>query len=124
MPLPAGLPVFDWALDLGSSSLDTQPTSGNSFDGTPFGDGYVQVDDGGLNPLRDVWSVVMTNVDHDIYLEIKAFMRPKLAARAVFAWAPPGDDDPRAWMCNAMQCTPTDHRMWTLNMRFVEWHQP
>ena len=91
------MPVFDWVESSGST-LELQPR----VIVTQFGDGYEQRADDGLNPVKQVWSLVFDGVEVSIADEIQQFLQPGLA-RVVFDWTPPRGSTALKWKCTSFR---------------------
>lgn len=113
---------YVWACDLRRSSCDTTARI-TGDQPTVFGDGYAQVAPDGLNHVKDMWDVTHSDVDHLVFLDIKAFIRARLNTTP-FTWAPPGEDALRSWMCTSFKATPSPSQTWDVTLRFEEWFRP
>ncbi len=113
------MPTFDWAESPGTS-LELQPR----VVATQFGDGYEQSADDGLNPVRQVWNVVINGADAAKAMEIQNFIAPGMG-RARFDWTPPGATAPLRFKCTQFTRTlGNEVREVNLQMRFEQVFEP
>lgn len=111
--------VFDWAESPGTScELRARTVS------TQFGDGYQAIANDGLNPVQQVWDVVIDRASAEAADEIYAFINPKLA-RVPFDWTPPRQTVVLKWICTTFSRAITDQvGVHNLRLRFEQWFQP
>ena len=111
--------VFDWAESPGTASELRARTVA-----TQFGDGYQAIATDGLNPVQQVWDVVIDRAAALAADEIEAFIKPKLG-RVPFDWTPPRQTVALKWLCTgfsrAITETVDEHN---LRLRFEQWFQP
>lgn len=90
---------FYWAESAGSAK-----TLMARIASSQFGDGYEQRAPDGLNPLKQVWDLVITSADVAIADEIDAFIAPRLGLTA-FTWTPPRQTTGLRWKCTDFRRT-------------------
>lgn len=113
------MPTFDWAESPGTScELVSRLVR------TQFGDGYVAAADDGLNPVAQVWDVVLDDVRSDAADEIEAFIKPGLG-RAIFDWTPPRHSAALKFCCTSYnRVLLEEYGTFGIRLRFEQRFQP
>lgn len=114
---------FDWACDVGATSREFVATA-SLPPPLEFGDGYQQLQEQGLNPVREIWDVQISGTDEDVAAEIDAMMRSHFK-RVPFEWIPPGELVYRKWIVTSVRKQLANNRLeWDFSLKFEEWFAP
>ena len=116
MTTPYTLPDID--ISFGSQG-DTQ----FSVMEAPFGDGYIQREEEGLNSKQTLWNITWKGLPDTDVLTLTDFFDARGGVEA-FNWTPPGESTSRQWRVLSYNRIPTGYLNKTLNATFQEMFDP
>lgn len=96
-------------------SYSTDVTDEYSIDRAEYGDGYVLIAPGGINPVKESWRLVFENIKLVDGEAIRSFLKGK--AGQTFTWTPPGASEKNWELVGNPQMQRTGPT--TVNLTFV-----
>jgi phage-related protein len=87
-----------------------------------FGDGYVQRQTKGMNPIKVSWSLTFNPREDTIADDIEEFLRDREGVVA-FTWTPPGGEQVK-WTCSDWTRNKLGENVNSLSMTFERVYEP